>query len=367
MSGSPEKRKNNARVERLHEEEPTFIDKYIRGRAAWLDHLLRMQGRYTEVGGNQFSAGITYFSVLSIFPILMLLFALVGFVLASRPESVEDIREIILSSFTGDIGEQVNSILDTAINQRGTVAGFGAVTALWWGLGWMNNLRYGVTKMWRMDPTEGNFFLNKIRDFIILILLVLILSLGVGVTAFGSISRIHDFLYFIGISGFMHMGIIIKSISILLSILTSWIMFSWLIRFLPRGFDGKIPRKSILQASALAAVAFEIFKQFGSLFFTQAVKNPAGATFGPIIGVMVLLYFVWRILLYASAWAATTEESLINVAVPVPNPALIYMRNSPEHNMDRYKKKIIYNRTAYSIFGLLVGLFIGMIRHLFKK
>lgn len=62
------------------------------------------------------------------------------------------------------------------------------------------------------------------------------------------------------------------------------------------------------------------------MFFSNALSNPAGATFGPIIGIMVLLYFIWRILLYCSAWAATTEESLEHIKLPAPTPAVIRVR-----------------------------------------
>ena len=55
-------------------------------------------------------------------------------------------------------------------------------------------------------------------------------------------------------------------------------------------------------------------------------SNPAGAAFGPIIGLMVLMYFVWRILLYCSAWAATTPESLANLRPEAPPAAVIRVR-----------------------------------------
>ncbi|MDO4910304.1 MAG: YhjD/YihY/BrkB family envelope integrity protein [Corynebacterium sp.] len=364
MAGSPKSRIDELGIERASDEEPGFIDTHLRGRAKWLDHVLLMQDRYTQVGGNQFSAGITYYSILSVFPILMLVFATIGFILASRPEAVDDLSNLIQSSFTGDIGDQVNSILDTAISQRGAVAGFGAVTTLWWGLGWIDNLRYAVSKMWRMDPTDGNFVVTKVQDFIGLVALVFALVLGFVVTALGTTSHLESFLHFLHLDSIGGVGPAVKIISIILSVATSWCMFFGLMRFLPRGFEGDIPNRSIRHAAVIAAIAFEVFKQFASLFFANAVKNPAGATFGPIIGMMMLLYFVWRILLYASCWAATTEESLQNVAVPVPAPAVIYVRSSRAHRgRGSYSR---YNRTAWALGGVALGAIIGAFRNLWK-
>ena len=48
-------------------------------------HLLRAAERFNDRLGNQFGAAITYFSFLSMIPILMLSFAAAGFVLVSHP------------------------------------------------------------------------------------------------------------------------------------------------------------------------------------------------------------------------------------------------------------------------------------------
>ena len=34
----------------------------------WFDHIMHA-GRYSQEGGNHFAAGVTYFSVLSVFPL----------------------------------------------------------------------------------------------------------------------------------------------------------------------------------------------------------------------------------------------------------------------------------------------------------
>lgn len=55
-------------IERINEDDPGFVDK-MRDKYEWFDHIMRMQERFSSKGGNQLSAGITYFSVLSVFPI----------------------------------------------------------------------------------------------------------------------------------------------------------------------------------------------------------------------------------------------------------------------------------------------------------
>ena len=59
------KRTDRYGIERVHADEPSAIDR-LREKWTWFDHIMRMQERYSEQGGNFFAAAVTYFSVLSI-------------------------------------------------------------------------------------------------------------------------------------------------------------------------------------------------------------------------------------------------------------------------------------------------------------
>lgn len=309
-------------IERATDDEQGMVDK-LRAKWGWFDHVMRMNERYSEMGGNHYAAGITYFSVLSLFPLLMLAFGIAGFVLKSRPELLQQIQDQIASSLSGQLGETINEVVTTAIDQASAVFSIGALTALWSGLGWMNNLRFGVSKQWKIDPTGGNFVMNKLRDLLGLLGLMLALALAFGVTAVGSSGLTTKILAWLQLDHVPGIGIITTSVAIVLGIGANFLVFFWLIKYMPRG---KTPVKSAAQGALIGALIFEVFKQLGSMFFSNALSNPAGATFGPIIGIMVLLYFIWRILLYCSAWAATTEESLEHIKLPAPTPAVIRVR-----------------------------------------
>ncbi|WPF66597.1 MULTISPECIES: YhjD/YihY/BrkB family envelope integrity protein [unclassified Corynebacterium] len=310
-------------IERIRTDEPGLIDK-LREKWGWFDHVMLMQERYSLMGGNQYSAGITYFSVLAMFPILMLSVAIAATVLAANPDQLERLQDQIAGNLDGQMGDMVNEILDTAIAQRGTVAGIGAVTALWSGLGWMNNLRYGVSKMWRVDPTDGNFAVKKAFDLVGLLGLLLSFAVAFGMTAVGSSGVTTRLLEMAGIDDAPGMQYVIQAVALLVGLLANFLVMAWMIIFLPRTH---VPRRSGLKAAVIGAVAFEIIKQLGSVFASNALNNPAGATFGPIIGLMVIMYLIWRVVLYVSAWAATTEESLAETPVPAPEPAVIRVRN----------------------------------------
>src|SRR6478609_8964044 len=76
---------------------PGVLDR-LRARYAWFDHVMRAQERYQDSKGDFYAAGITYFTVFAIFPLLMVAFAIGGFVLARQPELLASIEERIKST-----------------------------------------------------------------------------------------------------------------------------------------------------------------------------------------------------------------------------------------------------------------------------
>ena len=311
-------------VERTRKDEPGMIDKY-RDKWQWFDHIMRMQERYAAEGGNQFSAGITYYSVLSIFPLAMLLVATIAAVLANREDLLNDLQSYITDSIDGNLSESVNEILDTAIDQRGAMFGIGGLTTLWSGLGWMNHLRIGISAMWGIDANDGGSFLKKkFSDLLGLIGLIIAFVVAFGVTAAGSSGLTQKIFDLLGIDSFPGMGYVFFFSGLLLGLIANFIVMWWLIMILPRT---KVPKKSGFIGAAIGAVAFEAIKQLSTVIMSSATGSPAGAVFGPVIVLMVVMYLIWRVVLYISAWTATTAESLKFAHPPVPEPAVIRVRN----------------------------------------
>ena len=290
-------------IERANLDELSFIDKYRR-RWGWFDHLMLMNERYTSIGGNQFAAGITYFSVLSMLPLLM-------------------INNQLTTSIGGELGETLHNILITAVDQRGSLYGVGGVTALWTGINWMNNLRYAVSKIWNYSIDAKNFIITKLVDLVALVTLLILLIIAVGIIAVGNSGLSRSLLVFLQLDHIPGIGLVTVAVAFILGLVANFLVSYTLIKIIPHG---EVPRKSAFQGSIIGAIALEIFEQLGSVFFATAITNPAGATFGPIIGVMVLFYLIWRIILYCNAWAATTKESLAIAQLNTPAPAVIHVR-----------------------------------------
>ncbi|WP_326547748.1 inner membrane protein YhjD [Mycolicibacterium sp. ND9-15] len=290
----------------------------LRARWGWFDHVMRAQQRYTDSKGDFYAAGITYFTVFAMFPLLMVGFAIAGFILASQPELLAEIQDRIRASVSGDIATQLVELMDSAIESRTSVGVIGLLTAAWAGVGWMANLREALSQMWGLTRRgRPGFLRTKLSDLTAIAGLFVAIAVTVALTVVSSSGLARKAAEWLGLEDVPGMSIVLRVVSLTVSVLISWLLFTWIIARLPRE---SISVRSALRAGLLTAVAFEVFKQVASIYLRSVVTGPAGATFGPVLGLMVFAYITARLILFATAWAATSRENL--EAVPVAPPGL---------------------------------------------
>jgi membrane protein len=303
-------------------DKPGVMDR-LRDRFPWFNRIMVAQDRYNECKGDFYAAGITYFTIFALFPLLMVGFSIGGFVLANQPDLMMEVEERIRSSVSGDLGSQLVELMDSAIDSRGTVGVIGLATAAWAGLGWMANLREALSQMWEQRHEPAGFVATKLSDLLALISAFVALALTIGLTALSKESPMTTVLGWFGLQDVPGLSVGLQVASWLISIGISWLLFTWIIARLPRE---SVSFRSSLRAGLIAAVAFEVFKQVASVYLRSVVTGPAGATFGPVLGLMVFAYITARLILFATAWAATARENLEAVPIDPPGPVRISPR-----------------------------------------
>jgi membrane protein len=117
-------------------------------------HLLRAVDRFNLRGGVQLAAAITYFSVLSLVPILMLLFSVLGFTATVfRPELLGMVENWINDNFpaNSDLGHGLHDVLINALTQWASFFATSLLIAAWIGSGWIGNTKRAVRLLMRED------------------------------------------------------------------------------------------------------------------------------------------------------------------------------------------------------------------------
>ncbi len=296
----------------------------LRARFGWLDHIIRAYQRFDERNVGFFAAGLTYYTILALFPLLMVGFAVVGFTLSRNPGLLNEIDNHIRAEVPSQFGQQLIQLMDSAIRARASVGVIGLATAAWAGLGWMSHLRSALTEMWWDVPIESpGYVRNKLSDLLAILGTFAVLLMTVALSALGHASPMRAALRWLGIPEYSVFGYLFQIVSILVSLLVSWLLFTWMIARLPRK---KVSLVESMRGGLIAAVGFELFKQVGSIYLQKVLGSPAGAAFGPVLGLMAFAYITAYLVLFSAAWAATASTDPRDVAVEPPAPAIISPR-----------------------------------------
>ena len=127
--------------DQAHEDRPSRLT-LLRRRHEWLDRLIRAFSRYQSQYGDYYAAAVTYFSVLALVPLLMIAFAVAGFVLKGNPDLLARLQTSITTAVPNPgLSQLLRQVVDEAVAKAGAVGILGLLAALYSGLGWMTNLR----------------------------------------------------------------------------------------------------------------------------------------------------------------------------------------------------------------------------------
>jgi membrane protein len=296
---------------------PGILDR-LRARYAWFDHAIRANDWFDECQGNFFAAGLTYYTIFALFPLLMVSFSVAGFLLYRHPEVLDAIDKKVRHAVPGVLGQQILDLMNSAIDARASVGVIGLVVAVWVGLNWMSNLRVALTELWRQSDGSHGYIRTKVSDLAAMVSSFVAIFATLALSALAGAAPMARLLHALGVHDLPVLDGILRSVSMLVSFLLSWLVFGWMIARLPRD---PVNFHSSVRAALLAAIGFELFKLVASIYLKSVLHSPAGATFGPVMGLMVFAYVTARLLLFATAWAATSNgHPLDDPAEPTAEP-----------------------------------------------
>ncbi len=313
---------DDVRKKAAEESEPPKPSKFqqLRDRYEWLDHIVRAGARYTERHGDHYAAAITYFSVLALFPLILVAVAALGYVLFLQPDLLDQLKAGISKNAPGGLDTLIIPIVDNAITSRNTIGIIGLLGALYTGIGWMSNLREALSEQWGQVPATPPILKKTLFDLLTLV--------GLGLAIVGSFAITGLASGFagtiLGLLGFADQGwakFLLTVLGIVLGLVANWLIFLWVIARLPREHA---TLRSAVKAAVLGAVGFEVLKQVMTIYLTSVTNSPTGKVIGPFIGLLVFAFFVSRFILFVTAWAATSRENEEKEPVPVPGPAVIH-------------------------------------------
>jgi membrane protein len=286
-----------------------------RARRAWLDHLLSAGSAYKDRRGDYFAAAITYFSILALFPLILLGVSVLGFVLAGQQHLFNELIDKVNKSVPSGMTDTVGDAITFAVQHRGSVGAIGVLGFLYAGLGWIGNLRTSVQSMWGYEPDKASFVGTKLRDLLALVGLGLAIIVSLGLTAAGTAAT-NELVSLTHADDIPGISVFTRIVGIVIAIAADMLIFGWMLTRLPRS---PLTFRAVAKGALFASIGFEILKVGGTYYIARVAKSPSAAALGSILGLLVWVNLVSRFLLFATAWTATSP-SVVALHEPAPAP-----------------------------------------------
>jgi membrane protein len=283
----------------------------VEQRAPFVQHAIAMVQHYGQRDGSVLAGGITYFAYLSFFPVLALAFGVVGFVAGVFPRARDALSSGLVDAFPGIVRESCEGAsgcisLGTFRDAAAAATLIGAAGLLYAGLGWLGALRSSLGDVFEIPPTERpNFVLGKLVDLAALVVLGVTLIVSVGLST-GVAALIPWLLDLVGLADVAGMELLFGAVGIALGVASSTVLF--LITFRLLASHAEVTRRDLLRAALLAGAGFELLKLLAAVLVAAALGNPAFATLGVSLVLLVWMNYVSRLLLYGAAWAAVAPD-----------------------------------------------------------
>ncbi len=289
----------------------------LRERYHWLDRVVRAGSRYVTYHGYAYAASITYFTVLSLIPLLLVALSVTSFVLAGQPAVLNELRVLIGQSVPPSLAGTINGLVDGLITHRLRIGVLGLLVGLYSGWNWINTLRDALTAMWDEHSPPQSIIRMVLKDIVALLGLAAALVVSFALTAVGGwLGNLLVRLVGLSDTGWVH-GVLVVA-SVVLAVAANWLVFIWVLARLPRR---PVEVRSAIRGALAAAIGFEILKWLGNIYLTAVGKSPIGVTFGWLIGLLVFIYLVARMLMLVAAWAAVGRTSQLEPVTPgEPDP-----------------------------------------------
>jgi membrane protein len=282
-------------------------------------HALRALDRFNVRGGGQFAAAISYFSVLSLVPILMLAFSGLGLALTVfYPGSLGFLEGWLGDNLQayGDLGQTLRTVVAGALSNWAAIGLAGLAIALWSGATWIGNLKRASQALMRHDYDNPPKALSLPLDLLVNFGALLVLFVGVVLTwaaTLAATSLVAEVGSWVGLADGIGAGILVGGVSMVASVAAGTLLFWWMFHW----FALTPIRPKLLWIGALVGAAGLVLLQaMAGYLIAMFSKNLSASLFGPVIVLMLFMNLFATLILYVAAWLATADVSVPELTEP---------------------------------------------------
>ena len=281
-------------------DDPTDLPK-----RSWFATLKRTFKEFQDDNITDWAASLTYYSVLSLFPALLVLVAIVG--LAGGQKTVETLMNILTQVAPGGAADTFRPTIEGVVKNKGgagALFGVGLLGAVWSASGYVGAFFRAANSIWEIEEGRGPVKLIPLRLGVTIVMLTLIAGVLIAVVISGPIAEAVG-----NVIGLGPEAVTVWSIAkwpVILLVVSGIVAFLYYV-----APNARLPGFRWVTPGGILAVVLAIV---ASLLFGVYVANfgKYNATYGALGGVIVFLLWLWIInnaLLFGSELDAELERS----------------------------------------------------------
>jgi membrane protein len=272
---------------------------WLRSHVGFVDTVLSVNERVGAVGGGAFSSALALAALLSVFPLVLVGIAIVGFLSVNDIDLAAETVERL--GLEGDAASTMLDAFSTAERTRGTVTLVGVLGLLWSGFAVVDAASAMVNAVWQVT---GRGLIGKLHE-----LAWLAGAGGVFLVSIGSVSLVR----------------IVPGPAIVPSLLVGFALDTLLVMWTFRALANVgVPWRAHLPGAIVAGVGFTVLKLIAGFYVPRLVTS-SSALYGSIGVVFALLaWFVLaaKLLMYSAAYNVLRHErghGTVTVPIQVPH------------------------------------------------
>ena len=217
---------------------------------------------------------ISYYAFFSLFPLLLLLTTIVGYVLEGDREAQQSVVDAVLSRFPG-FGDQLAANIGS-FQGSGLAVVVSALFAFWGGLGALGAMQNAMNTVWAVRIEQRPpFLIERARS------LVMLVVLGSGAIATTVVTNVAGSLEGLPLLA----RAFVVAVTLVLNVGLFLLAFKVLTR---EGIDWK----QLVPGSIVAGMAFLILQSIGGWYISATLgrSTPLYGTFAVVLGLLTWLY-----------------------------------------------------------------------------
>ena len=281
------------------------LDAYQR-RHRWLSFPLAVIYKFADDQGPYLTALITYYGFLSLFPLLLLLVTILGFVLQDDPQLQAKLINSTLAELPIIGGQLRNNV--QSLKGSGVGLAVGILVAIYGSLGAAGATQNAFNRAWAVPRNQRP---NPIKLRLRSLLLLVVLGAGVLVTT--ALSGLSTGAGAFGVDVGAGLGIA----TIPLATVANVGLFVLAFRVLTAT---EIPTRHLITGAVVAGVGWQVVQILGTIFVAQVLKGAPGAygAFGLVLGLIAWIYLLAVVIVIAVEISVVAHRQLWPRALLTP-------------------------------------------------